>query len=118
MEQYAAKFAEKYKSKLDSWGSKLDQIVRDGKRTVLWGAGSKGVTFLNSFAIKNQVAYIIDINPLKQGKYVSGTGQRIMKPEFLSDYMPDVIIVMNFIYSREIKQFLDNMNLAVEIAVA
>jgi hypothetical protein len=74
-----------------------------GRRTVVWGAGSKGVTFLNTFR-DSGVDYAVDINTRKQGMYVAGTGQRIVPPEFLKDYQPDLITVMNPIYRKEIKQ--------------
>ena len=115
---YVLKFADKYRSKLKSWDHKLKQIISNGKRAVLWGAGSKGVTFMNSLGVTHQIEYVIDLNPYKQGKYVAGTGQEIMRPEFLRKYRPDIVIVMNPIYYEEIKKSIDNMDLAVEMIVA
>jgi SAM-dependent methyltransferase len=115
---YVSKFAEKYRSKLETWHNKLDQIAHDKKRAVLWGAGSKGVTFLNALKASDQLDYVIDINPQKQEKYMAGTGQRIMQPKFLLEYKPDIVIVMNPIYYSEIERFIDNMNFSVEIVIA
>ena len=68
----------------------------------MWGAGSKGVTFLNMIDSRYQIEYVIDINPRKHGKYIPGTGQKIVSPEFLREYIPDIVIVMNLIYENEI----------------
>jgi len=76
----------------------LEQIKGKGQRAVVWGAGSKGVTFLNVLNIQDQIEYVVDINLRKQGMYIAGTGQQIVPPEFLRNYQPDVVIVMNLIY--------------------
>jgi len=57
----------------------------------------------------------VDINPRKQGMYVAGTGQKIVPPEFLRDYQPDVVIVMNPIYEGEIRQMVADWGLTPEL---
>jgi len=68
--------------------------------------------------IKDQIEYIVDINPHKQGKYISGTGQQIVPAEFLRDYQPDVVIVMNPIYKKEIQQTVKELGLTTEFIYA
>lgn len=97
-------FAKTFQDKLFSWQKILNRIAEKGQKAVTWGAGSKGVTFLNLIKEQASVNYVVDINPRKHGKYIAGTGQQIVKPEFLSDYQPDVVIVMNSIYQDEIKK--------------
>ena len=107
---YITSFAAKYQNKIEMYRRKLENIKSRGQRAVVWGAGSKGVTFLNT--LKNlQIDYVVDINPHKQGMYIPGTGQRIVPPEFLRDYQPDIIIVMNPIYKSEIGQLAKNLDL-------
>lgn len=108
LEKYACEFAEKYRSKISESKDLLADSRRAKKKIVLWGAGSKGVTFLNILKIKNQVRYVVDINPRKHGKYIACTGQKIVGPEFLKIYKPDCIIVMNPIYLNEIKHYTNN----------
>jgi hypothetical protein len=43
------------------------------------------------------------------------TGQEIVSPDFLGEYKPDVVIVMNSVYVEEIKKDLNRMDLAPEI---
>lgn len=108
-------FAYNYRYKVESWQRKLEKIEKITERAVVWGAGSKGVTFLNTLEVQDQIKYVIDINPHKQGKHVSGTGQKIMPPAFIQEYKPHIIIVMNPIYVNEIRQATKNMNISPEL---
>ncbi|GJL71240.1 MAG: SAM-dependent methyltransferase [Nitrosomonas sp.] len=107
----AAKFATNYQEKVSYWKKQLNQHAQTNKKVVLWGAGSKGVTFLNVMKSSGQVEYIVDINPHKQGKFVAGSGQEIVSPEFLKTYQPDIVLVMNPIYQTEIQESLNKMGL-------
>ncbi|MEO1671695.1 MAG: hypothetical protein AAFR77_13070, partial [Cyanobacteria bacterium J06631_2] len=79
------------------------------------GAGSKGVTFLNILQEQQQIRYVVDINPHKEKKYIPGTGQEIIAPNFLIDYQPEIVIVMNPIYENEIRQMLNKMRLTPQL---
>jgi hypothetical protein len=46
---------------------------------------------------------------------MAGTGQQIVAPEFLQEYRPDVVIVMNPIYCDEIQHTLNHMGIRVEL---
>ncbi|MGH7600559.1 MAG: class I SAM-dependent methyltransferase [bacterium] len=113
--QWVVEFPARYRSKIETWRRKLEQLTESGKRAVVWGAGSKGVTFLNALA--NQIDYVVDINPRKHHKFVAGTGQKIVPPEFMREYRPAVIIVMNPIYLKEIRQIMASMSMAAETLV-
>ena len=108
-------FGERYLSKAEMWRSELERIGQPGHRAVVWGGGSKGVTFLNTLKIKDHVGYVVDINPHKQGKHVAGTGQKIVSPDFLKEYGPDSVIVMNPVYREEIRKSLNQMALNPKI---
>ncbi len=111
-------FSYRYQNKVESWYRELERIKFAGEKAVVWGGGSKGVTFLNTLKVDKQIKHVIDINLHKQGKYVSGTGQRIMPPEFLQEYQPDIIIVMNPKYNKEIRQTTKSMNITVKLVTA
>jgi SAM-dependent methyltransferase len=111
---YVVHFADHYRNQLKEWQRDLEHIEQAGQRAVAWGAGAKGVSFLNLLKTKDQIEYIVDINPHKQGKHVAGTGQQIVSPEFLIDHQPDVIIVMNPIYKKEIQQTVEGLGLTAE----
>jgi SAM-dependent methyltransferase len=100
---------------LESWRRDLSDVARDGRRTVLWGGGSKAVAFLTTLDIRDEISYAVDINPYKHGTYLAGTGQEIVAPGFLREYQPDRVIIMNPIYLEEIRQDLLGMGLAPEL---
>ncbi len=73
-----------------------------GERVVIWGSGSKGVSFLTTLGLGGEVAAAVDINTYRQGKYMPGSGHEIVSPESLKALRPDHVIVMNPIYVPEI----------------
>jgi SAM-dependent methyltransferase len=91
------------------WRQWLDGLRRAGRKTVLWGGGSKAVAFLTTLDVRAGIEYAVDINPRRSGTFLAGTGQQIVAPEFLAQYRPDVVIVMSPIYLPEIRAQLDNM---------
>jgi SAM-dependent methyltransferase len=91
------------------WAAKIRATARSGGRTVLWGSGSKAVAFLSSVGVNQEIEYLVDINPYRHGKFVPGTGKQIVGPEFLSEYQPDLVIVMNPIYRAEIARGLQRL---------
>ena len=109
-----ASFNAKFQKKITFWKNKLQEIAHKNQRVVLWGAGSKGVNFLNILKEQQQIEYVVDINPHKEGKYIPGTGQQIISPEFLLDYQPDLVIIMNPIYESEICKMLENIGIVSE----
>jgi FlaA1/EpsC-like NDP-sugar epimerase len=115
-----ARFDAEYRAKAALWRERLHEIERRGTRAVVWGAGSKGVTFLNVMSVtRDVVPYAVDLNPRKCGRFVAGTGQAIVMPSFLSkSYRPQVVIIMNDVYKKEIAEALKNAKLAVQLFAA
>ena len=97
-------FVENNRRQLEFWRDNLEDIEARKERVILWGAGAKGVSFLNMLNIKDQIRYVADINSRKHGKYIAGTAQQIVPPEFLKSYKPDTIIITNPIYKKEIQK--------------
>lgn len=109
-------FVEHYESKRADWLDKLIRMKGNGKKIVLWGGGSKGVAFLTTLGqTLDDISYAVDINPIKTGTYMAGTGQEIVAPSFLKEYKPDVVIIMNPVYLDEITRDLSDMGLAPDI---
>lgn len=93
----------------------LDGLRNRGHRTVVWGTGSKGVTFMNLFRGCDLLEYAVDINPHKQGRFVPGSGQEIVAPELLRTYKPDAVLVMNPLYREEIRQRLAALSVTADL---
>jgi SAM-dependent methyltransferase len=89
-----------------AWLNRLRKWAAGGQRTVLWGSGSKAVAFLTTLGVHDEVEYAVDINPYRVGKFLPGTGQRIVAPAFLREYRPDNVVIMNPVYLREVEQEL------------
>ena len=107
-------FQRAYTAMMEYWHRQLQHIKEQDKRAVVWGSGSKGAAFLTKLNIYDEIEYVVDINPYRQGTYMAGTGQRIVAPVFLQEYQPDVVIIMNPIYHREIQQELFQLGLTPE----
>lgn len=110
-------FSNDYQLKRSLWEEQLERIDAKGQNTIIWGGGSKGVTFLNAIAAARGIQYVVDINPHKQGKFVPCSGQEIVSPEYLSEYKPDVVLVMNPNYLSEIKEQCNAVNTNPEFIV-
>jgi SAM-dependent methyltransferase len=95
--------------RIQMWKDNLQEHYRMGRRVVVWGAGSKAVAFLTALGVKDEIEYVIDINPYKHGTFLAGTGHKIVSPQFLQEYQPDIVIVMNPIYQDEIHRDLEQM---------
>jgi len=94
----------------DFFRNELDyfrKFIKKYKNIALWGGASKAVTFLNLLDPERlYVDAVIDINPLKQNKFIAGTGHKII--EYNSRLNYDLIIIMNENYKEEIKSTINN----------
>jgi SAM-dependent methyltransferase len=111
-------FAGLFREKVALWQSRLKELSKSGRKVVSWGAAGRGITFLNLVDTERRIRYIVEINPARQDKFIPGTGARVVSPEFLKEYKPDVIILTNATYEAEIKQQVKNMGLHCEFLLA
>ncbi len=116
MRSLLQRFTTEYPKRLKVWNGMLQEIVDSRKKSVIWGAGSKGVSFLTKLNVTFEtMPFAIDVNPYKHGTFMAGTGQQIVAPEFLREYQPDTIIIMNPIYKDEIRETLDTLGVRSEL---
>jgi hypothetical protein len=113
---FSARFAEK----LAEWRQRIDELKCDRREVVIWGAGAKGVMFLNLLRATAGagVDWVVDINPRKQGHFVPLMGQRIVGPDCLLRNPPDLVIVMNPEYEREIRLTINDLGIGCEVVRA
>jgi hypothetical protein len=98
-----AHFSDSFDATIFRWRSFLSKCRENKKRVAIWGAGAKGIMFLNILRCDvATVPYVIDISPTKHGKFISGTGQEIVSPEILEQWKPDYILLTNGNYRDEI----------------
>jgi SAM-dependent methyltransferase len=113
--EHVARFRRGFADTVSHWRRELAGARDAGRRTVIWGAGSKGVSFLTTLGIADEIEYAVDVNPYKHGKYMAGTGQRIVAPELLRDDAPDLVVAMNPIYLDEIGTQLASLGVSAEL---
>lgn len=113
-----AAFTAKYTGNVLKWSYKLKVLKAERRKTVVWGAGSKGVTFLNTLKVKDEIASVVDINPNKQGKFIPLSAHEVVNPQRLAEIRPDVIIVMNPAYLDEIAKMAAGLGLRSRILKA
>ena len=107
-------FTQSYRSSVTQWRRRLDRIAQSDQRAVVWGSGGKGISFLNTLDTADVITYVVDINPNRQNRYIPGSAQKVVAPEFLVQYQPDLIIITNGIYAREIRTQVEQLGLSCE----
>jgi SAM-dependent methyltransferase len=102
LSQEVTSFAAHMENAVRDWSACLERLTVARKPFAFWGAGAKGVTFLNLVPAAREIPVVIDSNTRKQQMFVPGTGQRVVGPEALHDLTPSAIILLNAAYKQEI----------------
>jgi 2-polyprenyl-3-methyl-5-hydroxy-6-metoxy-1,4-benzoquinol methylase len=95
-------FSTAYQEGIKEWQQKLDTWAANQYNIALWGAGMRGINFLSHFSALKNLALVIDINPLRQGKYLPKSGFQVSAPEALKEQKVEVILISNATYQKEI----------------
>ena len=81
----------------------LKRFVQQRQDLVVWGAGAKGSTLVNTTdAQREHVSRVVDVNPSKAGKFIAGSGHEIVSPESLPNESLEILVV-NDNYLDEIR---------------
>jgi len=106
-------FGDRFRSLVGHWTEELAERAKLGPIS-LWGAGAKGVAFLNLTGASRHVEVAVDLNPRKHGRYLPGTGHAVVAPEELRKIRPTTVLVMNTLYEAEIRSSLGELGLDCE----
>ncbi len=99
--------------RLTHWDALLAETCSRGP-VFAWGAGAKGVTFCNlADPDRTRLAGVVDVNPAKQGKYLPGTGHRIVPPEAVRDAA--AVLVFNPNYLTEVRAMIEQLGSRAEV---
>ena len=86
----------------------LVECSRAGRSVAAYGAPGKGNTLLNHCGVRpDQIAFAVDRNPFKHGKFLPGTHIPIHAPEWLAKEQPDYVVIMPWNLRTEITAQLD-----------
>ena len=106
-------YAENIRIQAEGWKHYLES---EKSKIAIWGAGAKGVTFLNNIDPQHKfIDCAIDINENKQNKFIPGTGHEIVSFKEICMREIDKIIVMNWNYEDEIKDLLGKHKIKVSL---
>ncbi|GAB4246456.1 MAG: class I SAM-dependent methyltransferase [Thermoleophilia bacterium] len=108
-------FRETARRTATEWRDILRGAHGRGQTVALWGGGSKAVAFMSALELSEEVAYVIDINPHKQGLFLPGSGHQVLGPEELLKQPPDLVVVMNPVYREEIAAELARRGVNAEL---
>jgi SAM-dependent methyltransferase len=87
--------------------TKLVEFIRDlkrqGRSIVAYGASAKGTTLLNYCGLgADEIAYVVDRSPIKQGQLTPGSRLAIYGPEKLLETRPDYVMLLVWNFADEI----------------
>jgi hypothetical protein len=67
----------------------------EGKTVVGYGAAAKGNTLMNFAGVRpDLVAFVVDRNPAKQGRYLPGSRIPVVAAEVLTKVRPDFVVIL------------------------
>ena len=85
----------------------LIEAAGNGKRVVGYGAPGKANTLLNHCGIRTDLlAYTVDRNPYKHGRFTPGTRIPILPPERIAHDRPDYVLVLPWNLREELTEQL------------
>lgn len=89
----------------------LKGAAADGKTVAAYGAAAKGNTLLNySRVTADQIAFVVDANPHKQGQFLPGSHIPIVDDSALTATKPDYVLVLPWNLMDEIAAQLTYIN--------
>lgn len=94
-ERYYREWQKKVSDHIQACRSKIDALKKAGKKIAGFGAAAKGCIFLNAAGLTSEdLEYVVDDTDIKQGKYVPGTGLRVVGREELKSHPVDYLIIL------------------------
>jgi hypothetical protein len=112
-----ASFVPEFQTRIAALRSSLAGFVAGeadaGRTLAAYGAAAKGTVLMHSCGIDPQlIEFVVDRNPLKQGRYMPGTAIPILDVAALREKAPDLCLLFAWNHAAEIarqqSEYLDN----------
>lgn len=107
-------FGARWRRSTARWRDEIGERSAGGEELVLWGAGAKGVTFLNAVDDGARLT-VVDLNPNKWGRFLPGTGHRVDDPATLADRDIATVLITNPVYRHEISDHLQQIGVHADV---
>ena len=105
---YYAGFQDKTNKVKNDFLAFLLEAKRLGKTAAAYGAAAKGNTLMNYAGVRpDLIAFVVDRNPAKQGKYMPGSRIPIVAEDRLKTEQPDYIVILPWNLRQEVMAQLD-----------
>ena len=108
-----ADFRQGYPKMVDAWRTELEAIGPE--RSVLWGAGAKGLSFLNAVDEDRRIAAVVDVNPAKWNRFLPVTGHEVIGPDELRTKDIEHVVITNPAYRAEIERALAEIGIDARV---
>lgn len=102
---YYRGFAQRVDTAREELVSFLGGLKEQGATIAAYGAAAKGATLLNYVGLDTSVLdFVVDRNPHKQGRYMSGARLPILPTEALVERAPDYTLILAWNFATEIAE--------------
>ena len=80
----------------------VDKAIAEGKTVAAYGASTTTTTLLYHFELESRIKFIVDDNPLKQGRFSPGAHIPVLPSTELATKKPDIVVILAWIYAEPI----------------
>lgn len=109
-------FPARYQDAVRRWRTFVEERGRE--RVALWGAGARGVAFLNAVDPDASLGAVVDLNPSKWHRYLPIAGHEVIPASELPGRDVSSVVLTNPNYENEVATHLSQIGMRVDLICA